>query len=63
MVAPRWAAAGTILTQIADRVPYVRMYAEDEAHTLGKGLAFGKPGIASFDLSDGGCVFSPKPTA
>ncbi|WP_105973859.1 ABC transporter substrate-binding protein [Streptomyces geranii] len=59
----RWIAAQTILTQVADQVPYVPLFTEDEVYVLGKGLAFDKPGITSFDLSNGSWIFSLKSTA
>ncbi|GAB2958846.1 ABC transporter substrate-binding protein [Streptomyces pseudoechinosporeus] len=61
--ATRWAAARTILTQVADQVPYVPLFTEDEVYTVGKGLAFEKSGITSFDLSNGSWIFTLKPTA
>lgn len=59
----RWSATRTILTQVADQVPYVPLFTEDEVHALGKGLAFEKPGITSFDLSNGSWIFSLKSTS
>ncbi|MFF4507118.1 ABC transporter substrate-binding protein [Streptomyces sp. NPDC001401] len=61
--APRWTAAKTILTEVADQVPYIPLFTEDEVYALGKGLAFDKSGITSFDLSNGSWIFSLKPTA
>ncbi|MFJ9895369.1 ABC transporter substrate-binding protein [Streptomyces sp. NPDC091280] len=61
--AARWTATKTILTQVADQVPYVPLFTEDEVYALGKGLAFAKPGITSFDLSNGSWIFSLKSTA
>lgn len=58
----RWSATRTILTQVADQVPYVPLFTEDEVYALGQGLAFEKSGITSFDLSNGSWIFALKST-
>lgn len=60
--APRWAASKTILGEVADQVPYVPLFTEDEVYAVGKGLAFEKSGITSFDLSNGTWIFRLKAT-
>ncbi|NGO42005.1 hypothetical protein [Streptomyces ureilyticus] len=61
--ATRWTATRTILTQVADQVPYVPLFTEVEVCAIGKGLAFEKSGIASLGLSNGSWIFSLKSTA
>lgn len=61
--ATRWTATRTILTQVADQVPYVPLFTEDEVYALGEGLAFEESGITSFDLSNGSWIFSLKSSA
>lgn len=59
----RWAAARTILSQVADQVPYVPLFTEAQVYALRQGFSFGGSGITSFDLSNGDWIFRLKPTA
>ena len=59
----RWAAAQTLLSAVADQVPYVPLFTEDEAYAVRRGLALAGGRITSFDLADGDWIFLPKPTA
>ncbi|MET8976851.1 ABC transporter substrate-binding protein [Streptomyces sp. NPDC004539] len=60
--ATRWAASKTILTQVADQVPYVPLFTEDEVYAVGENLTLTGTGLTSFDLSNGGWIFSVKAT-
>jgi peptide/nickel transport system substrate-binding protein len=52
----RWRATQSILSQIADQVPYVPLYAPNFVTALGKGFGYAEPLVYS-DLTDGGWVF------
>ncbi|MDX2938338.1 ABC transporter substrate-binding protein [Streptomyces ipomoeae] len=58
----RWNATRTILSAVADQVPYVPLFTEDEVYAVGRGLAFEGSGITSFDLSNGTWIFRLKST-
>ncbi|WP_369028960.1 ABC transporter substrate-binding protein [Streptomyces adonidis] len=58
----RWAAARTILGAVAEHVPYVPLFTEDEAFVVRKGFAFEGSGLTSFDLANGSWIFRLKAT-
>ncbi len=60
--ATRWQAAQTILTEVAEQVPYVPLFTEDQVYAVGEGIGFEGSGITSFDLSNGGWIFALKST-
>ncbi|MGW0706412.1 ABC transporter substrate-binding protein [Streptomyces sp. NPDC002643] len=60
--ATRWTATQTILTAVADQVPYIPLFTEDELYAVGEGMAFDTSGITSFDLSNGTWIFHLKST-
>jgi peptide/nickel transport system substrate-binding protein len=58
----RWQAARTILAAVADQVPYVPLFTEQQAYALRRGFTFGTSHITSFDLSNGDWIFLLKST-
>jgi peptide/nickel transport system substrate-binding protein len=49
----RWQATQTLVTAIAENVPYIPLFAPETVVVLGPGFTFGKP-VTGFDISING---------
>lgn len=61
--AARWQAAQTILSAVADQVPYIPLFTEDEVYATGKGFAITGAGLTQFSLSNGTWIYLVKATS
>ncbi|MFF3372158.1 ABC transporter substrate-binding protein [Streptomyces sp. NPDC002680] len=61
--ASRWAATRTILSEVADQVPYVPLFTENTAFALREGYGFVKKDIDFYDVVNGGWIYDVKATA
>lgn len=61
--AARWQATQTILAAIADQVPYVPLFTEDDVYAVRKGFAAVGGELNQFSMSNGQWIFLIKPTA
>jgi len=61
--AARWQAAKTILSAVADQVPYIPLFTEDEVYAVRKGFAVTGSQLTQFNLSNGDWIFLVKATA
>ena len=60
--AARWQASQTILSAVADQVPYIPLFTEDDVYATGKGFAITGAGLTQFSLSNGTWIYLVKPT-
>ncbi|HTJ67620.1 MAG TPA: ABC transporter substrate-binding protein [Actinospica sp.] len=59
----RWQATKTILSAVADQVPYVPLFTEDEVYVTRAGFAVSGGQLSQFTLSNGDWIFLIKATA
>lgn len=61
--ATRWEATKSVLSSVADQVPYVPLFTENSAYVLRQGFGFAKKDIDIYDILNGNWIFQLKAAA